>query len=226
MKKREVHASVKDERLIQKRRDQMINGAVKLFIEKGFHRTTTREIARAAGFSIGTLYEYIRTKEDVLYLVCDRIYDQVRERLQRILDTKPQTTIEDLRQAIANYFRVVDEMQDEVLVMYQEVKSLPKDALPYVLHKELEMVDVFKQMLERCVENGEISMSDNQIKMHSHNIYVQGQMWAFRRWELRKLFTLDEYIELQMEFLVEGAKGVKENIKECIYCETRNVSAN
>ncbi|KAA9032823.1 TetR/AcrR family transcriptional regulator [Niallia endozanthoxylica] len=226
MKKREVHASVKDERLIQKRRDQMINGAVKLFIEKGFHRTTTREIARSAGFSIGTLYEYIRTKEDVLYLVCDRIYDQVRERLQKILDTKQQTTLDDLRQAIANYFRVVDGMQDEVLVMYQEVKSLPKDALPYVLRKELEMVDIFKQMLERCVENGEISLSENQIKMHSHNIYVQGQMWAFRRWELRKLFTLDEYIELQMEFLVEGAKGVKENTKECIYCETRNVPAN
>jgi len=91
MKKREVHASVKDERLIQKRRDQMINGAVKLFIEKGFHRTTTREIARAAGFSIGTLYEYIREKEDVLYLVCDRIYDQVRERLQKVLDTEQGT---------------------------------------------------------------------------------------------------------------------------------------
>ncbi len=45
-----------------------------LFQEKGFHRATTREIAKAAGFSIGTLYEYIRTKEDVLYLVCDNIY--------------------------------------------------------------------------------------------------------------------------------------------------------
>ena len=28
-------------------------------------------------------------------------------------------------------------MQDEVLVMYQEVKSLTKDALPYVLKKEI-----------------------------------------------------------------------------------------
>ena len=51
--------------LIEKRREQMIRGAVKLFKEKGFHRATTREIAKAAGFSIGTLYEYIRTKEDV-----------------------------------------------------------------------------------------------------------------------------------------------------------------
>ena len=160
MKKRMVHASIKDERLIKKRRDQMINGAVKLFIEKGFHRTTTREIARAAGFSIGTLYEYIREKEDVLYLVCDRIYDQVKERLQQFLDTE-RTTIEALRQGIANYFRVVDDMQDEVLVMYQEVKSLPKDALTYVLNKELELVELFAKMLRSCVENKELNISDS-----------------------------------------------------------------
>ena len=206
MKKREVHASVKDERLIQKRRDQMINGAVKLFIEKGFHRTTTREIARAAGFSIGTLYEYIREKEDVLYLVCDRIYDQVRERLQKVLDTE-QGTLEGLRKGIANFFCLMDEMQNEVLVMYQEVKSLTKDALPYVLKKELEMVDLFKQMMEGCVENKELFLTENQIKLAAHNIYILGQMWAFRRWELRKLFTLEEYIEIQTELIIGGIKG-------------------
>lgn len=208
MTKREVIASIKDERLIEKRRDQMINGAVKLFIEKGFHRTTTREIARAAGFSIGTLYEYIRTKEDVLYLVCDRIYDQVKERLLQRLETKA-TTLQALQQGIADYFRVVNEMQDEVLVMYQEVKSLSKDALPYVLNKELEMVDLFKQMLERCVENNELSLTEEEIKMKAHNIYVIGQMWAFRRWALHKMFTLDEYIKLETEFLIHGARGVK-----------------
>jgi TetR/AcrR family transcriptional regulator, cholesterol catabolism regulator len=205
MKKREVHASIKDERLIKKRRDQMIKGAVKLFIEKGFHRTTTREIARAAGFSIGTLYEYIREKEDVLYLVCDRIYDQVKERLQRFLETE-QTTIGALRQGIANYFRVVDDMQDEILVMYQEVKSLPNDALTYVLNKELELVNLFAKMLKRCVENKELFLTESEIKLHAHNIYVAGQMWSFRRWVLRKMFTLEEYIEFQTTFLIEGAK--------------------
>ena len=51
----EVHSSVKDETLIAMRREQIIKGAVKLFKEKGFHKATTREIAKAAGFSIGTL---------------------------------------------------------------------------------------------------------------------------------------------------------------------------
>src|SRR3954453_8193168 len=111
MKKREVQASVKDERLVQRRRDQMIKGAVSLFKEKGYHRTTTREIAKASGFSIGTLYEYIRTKEDVLYLVCDSIYEEVRERIEKDLGNV-EGTISSLKQGIATYFKVVDDMQD------------------------------------------------------------------------------------------------------------------
>ncbi|MCS0789168.1 TetR/AcrR family transcriptional regulator [Cytobacillus pseudoceanisediminis] len=205
MKKREVQASVKDERLVKKRRDQMIKGAVTLFIQKGFHRTTTREIAKASGFSIGTLYEYIRTKEDVLYLVCDSIYDQVAERLQKGLDTK-QGTLESLKQGIADYFKVVDEMQDEVLVMYQEVKALTKDALPYVLKKEIEMVGMFEHVITLCVENGELDLPEEKIKMIAHNIFVQGQMWAFRRWSLQKMYSIDEYIQLQTNLLFQGIK--------------------
>jgi TetR/AcrR family transcriptional regulator, cholesterol catabolism regulator len=203
MKKREVHASVKDEQLVVKRRDQMIKGAVTLFKEKGFHRTTTREIAKASGFSIGTLYEYIRTKEDVLYLVCDHIYDEVQNRLQKDLDTK-KGTLQSLERGIANYFRVMDELQSEVLVMYQEAKSLNKDALPYVLRKEMEMVAMFEDVIARCVENGEISLSEKQVQMIAHNIFVQGQMWGFRRWALQKLYTLEEYITLQTELLISG----------------------
>lgn len=213
MKKREVQASVKDERLVQRRRDQMIKGAVSLFKEKGFHRTTTREIAKAAGFSIGTLYEYIRTKEDVLYLVCDSIYDHVSERLQHDLEDK-QGTLNSLRHGVADYFRVIDEMQDEVLVMYQEAKSLTKDALPYVLKKENEMAAMFEKLITLCVENGELNLTENQIRILSHTIIVEGQMWSFRRWSLQKLFSLEEYIELQTEYLFSGINGLSQAQKK------------
>ncbi|PLT31669.1 TetR/AcrR family transcriptional regulator [Peribacillus deserti] len=201
--KRDVHATVKDERLILKRRNEMIRGAVTLFKEKGFHRTTTREIAKAAGFSIGTLYEYIRTKEDILYLVCDHIYEEVRDRLQKDVDTS-KGTLESLKLGIYNFFKVMDDMQDEVLVMYQEVKSLTRDALPYVLKKEMEMVAMFEQIIHLCRENGEIDLTESEIKMIAHNIFVQGQMWSFRRWALRKMFTLEEYVEHQTKLLFHG----------------------
>ncbi|MFJ7510753.1 TetR/AcrR family transcriptional regulator [Peribacillus simplex] len=210
MEKREVLASVKDERLVEKRRTQMIKGAVNLFKEKGFHRTTTREIAKAAGFSIGTLYEYIRTKEDILYLVCDFIYDEVQEKLQKEIE-QSDGTLESLKLTIAYFYKVMDDMQDEVLVMYQEVKALTKDALPYVLNKEIRMVGMFEKVITKCVENGELSLTEKQISLISHNIFVQGQMWSFRRWALHKQYTLQEYVELQTQLLIQNVSGFKKH---------------
>lgn len=204
--KREVQASVKDERLVKVRRDQMIRGAVSLFKEKGYHKTTTREIANQAGFSIGTLYEYIRTKEDVLYLVCDSIYSQVSERLEKMNAEIGNLT--GLKQEIAYFFKIMDEMQDEVLVMYQEAKSLSKEALPYVLKKELEMVGMFERLINCCIEKGELDITPAQVHLLANNIFVQGQMWGFRRWTLHKTYTLEEYIHLQIELLFAGIEGI------------------
>ena len=203
MKRKSIHASVKDQELIKKRRAQMSKGAVSLFKEKGYHRTTTREIAKASGFSIGTLYEYIRTKEDVLYLVCDSIYEEVRERIEKDLGNV-EGTISSLKQGIATYFKVVDDMQDEFLVMYQETKSLSKDAWPYVLRKETEMVGMFKTLLLKCKDNKEIDLTEDVIEMLAHNIFVLGQMWGFRRWALQKMYTLEEYINVQTNLLLKG----------------------
>jgi TetR/AcrR family transcriptional regulator, cholesterol catabolism regulator len=203
--KRKVKSSVKDEGLIEKRREQMIRGAVKLFKEKGFHRATTREIAKEAGFSIGTLYEYIRTKEDVLYLVCDSIYNEVHTRLSSL--PIQEGTIDGLRVAINQYFHLIDDMSDEFLVMYQESKSLPKDALQYVLKKEMEMVALFENLLQKCATSGELRIPEEDIGIAAHHIVVQGQMWAFRRWALHKNHKIEDYIRMQTDQLFKGIVG-------------------
>lgn len=200
--KREVQSSVKDESLISKRRNQMIRGAVALFKQKGFHRTTTREIAKEAGFSIGTLYEYIRTKEDVLYLVCDSIYEEVQERLSTL--PTQAGTIEGLIIAIRHYYLLIDEMQDEYVVMYQESKSLPKDALQYVLNKELEMVAIFEEILHACRKSGEILLTEKAVKLAAHHVVIQGQMWAFRRWGLHRDIEINDFINEQTQFFLQG----------------------
>lgn len=196
MSSTEVVSSVKDQKLIEKRRNQMIQGAITLFKQKGFHRTTTREIAQESGFSIGTLYEYIRTKEDVLFLVCDAIYEQVRNRLEAAIDLK-NPSIDQLISVIESYFRLIDEMQEEVIIMYQEVKSLKTDTKKYVLQKEREMVLMLKRVIVTCAPD----VSKLDAELLANNIFVQGQMWGFRRWALHKQFSLDEYIERQVYYL-------------------------
>lgn len=200
MTENRIETSVKDQELIAKRRQQMIKGAISLFKEKGFHRTTTREIAKESGFSIGTLYEYIRTKEDVLFLVCDAIYEQVRKRLEDTIQSD-SPSIDNLIFVVKNYFVVMDEMQEEVIIMYQEVKSLKKPAQDYVLQKERDMVNMLKEAIVTCLPD---TLTELDAELLANNIFIQGQMWGFRRWILQKRFTLETYVDKQVQFLLSS----------------------
>ncbi|OZU88468.1 TetR family transcriptional regulator [Virgibacillus indicus] len=200
MKQDQVLATVKNKQLVEKRRNQMIKGAITLFKEKGFHRTTTREIAKESGFSIGTLYEYIRTKEDVLFLVCDSIHGQVRERLESAMSIE-NPSVSYLISVIKSYFKLMDDMQEEIVIMYQEAKSLKKDSREYVLKKEREMVNMLEHVIITCIPE---KVTKKDAELLANNIFIQGQMWGFRRWALQKQFTLDEYIERQTKFILQA----------------------
>ena len=203
MKKKKVPSLVKDQSLIKIRREQIIKASVQLFKEKGYHETTTREVARASGFSIGTLYEYIGSKEDILYLVCDAVYEEVLEKWQQLVD-KDLQGIHRLYQIIDAYFQVVDDMQDEVLVMYQETKSLTKEALNYVIEKEDIMKRMFQKEIATCRDEGLLNLSDEEISLASHNILVAGHMWSFRRWAVQKEFDFKNYRKWQIAQLFQG----------------------
>lgn len=205
-KKRTIPSLVKDPKLVEKRREQIIEAAVDLFTHKGFHKTTTREIARASGFSIGTLYEYIESKEDILYLVCDAIHAEVETRLREAITDKG-SGLKILKMALRSFFRVMDQMSDRVLLIYQETKSLPKEMMRYVLRREEEISEIFEEILRKGIEDGSISLDEKHVKLMAHNIMVLGEMWVFRRWTLKKDYTLEEYTEKQTDLLLREISG-------------------
>jgi len=61
------------ELLIQARRNQILDAAATVFAEKGFHRATTKEIAKTAGVSEGTIYNYFDSKADLLIGIMTRL---------------------------------------------------------------------------------------------------------------------------------------------------------
>jgi TetR/AcrR family transcriptional regulator, cholesterol catabolism regulator len=51
------------------RREKLLDGAARLFVEKGFSATSTRDVARATGMLPGSLYYHFASKEDLLVAV-------------------------------------------------------------------------------------------------------------------------------------------------------------
>lgn len=197
-----VPTQIKNPELVLERRRQIVDSTVHLFVEHGYHKTTTRMIAKAAGFSIGSLYEYVGSKEDVLYLVCEAIHAEVERAVGETISGEVRGK-QTLAEVIREYFIVCDSMSDHVLLMYQVTQFLPKKWQSRVLENELRITDIFIQVIEKLSGKADFPLIQTEtVTMLAHNISVLGHMWAFRRWDLARHFTLDEYIGYQTDFVL------------------------
>ena len=78
---------------------KVLRGAVALFLEKGYTRTTTGEIAKAAGIGQSSFFHVFPSKEALLLDMVDDAFTRIHARKQRILDG-PGTLAEKLRAVI------------------------------------------------------------------------------------------------------------------------------
>ena len=199
---RDIPTQVKNQDLVQRRRRQIVDAAVELFIQNGFHKTTTRQIAAAAGFSIGSLYEYVASKEDILYLVCDAIHAEMERGMAEALQ---RASREDnpLAEVIRAYLLVCDRMNDHILLIYQETQSLPHKWQKVVLENEVRITGRFTRALAQLMAAGDIPrLSAASMDLVAHNIAVIGHMWTFRRWFLARHYTIEDYIRHQTALIL------------------------
>lgn len=200
-----IPTTVKDPDKIRTRRACIIEAAVTLFAEKGFHRATTRELAKASGLSNGALYEYVQSKEDILYLVCQHIHTEMRIRLEDS-QSRHERAIDRLRDAVKAFYEVIHDMQAEVLLIYQESKCLPSNFLREVLAHEQEIAQVFERLLHAGLSDKSIALEVKDIPLVAQDIVVMGQMWAFRRWALQAT-SFEQFVEHQVDLIVRTCSG-------------------
>lgn len=199
---KDIHTQIKDPDLVERRHRQIIDAAVQLFIKNGFHKTTTRQIAGAAGFSIGSLYEYITSKEDILYLVCDAIHAEVERGVSEAM-ARATGGRNSLAEVIREYFLVCHRMSDHILLIYQETQSLPPQWRKRVLENEVRITGIFMEVLAHLISSGDLPhLSERSMELIAHNISVLGHMWTFRRWFLARHYSIEDYIELQTKFIL------------------------
>ena len=115
-----------------------------------------------------------------------------------------KTGIEILKNAISDYFIIIDENQDYMLLLYQETKSLSKAARKYIFVAENELTSIFEDILKQCIKEKTVSINHRMTKLVANNNKVIDQMWAFRRWVLRDNYSINSYIKTQTELILKG----------------------
>jgi AcrR family transcriptional regulator len=72
--------------VIEEKKGRIEEAAKQLFIKRGFHATSMRDIASGTGTSLGNLYNYYRTKEEILESIIRKYQKVIDERLRAIFD--------------------------------------------------------------------------------------------------------------------------------------------
>lgn len=86
------------QQLIEARRNQILDAAVAVFAERGFHHTTTKDIAGRAGIAEGTIYNYFDSKDALLVGVMARLTE---------LETLDEEFAEALQGDVRDFFIIM-----------------------------------------------------------------------------------------------------------------------
>jgi AcrR family transcriptional regulator len=192
---------VRDSALVAQRQAEIVRAAIKVFREKGFHVATVRDIGEAAGFTQGTLYNYVRSKEDILFLVCDQVVQNYQAAIAVAIqaETEPRKR---LTAALGAVIATMESHQEDILLLYREVHSLERDAQHAVLHRVAEFIDSFQRLLEEGRAQGLLDFPDP--RLGAEIITFLPLIVALRRWRIARYPDQLRVVEGLLEFMSRG----------------------
>jgi AcrR family transcriptional regulator len=198
---RSVGTNTKDPELIRDRREQLIRAALEVFQEKGFHATTVRDIGRAARLTQGTIYNYVRSKEDILFLVCDRVIAEYISSMEEAAATTGDPGAR-LREALRGVTRVMIEQSDAILLVYHESHNLDRRSLRTLLVRVQGWINQFEKLVADGL--GRESLPKTKLGLLTNIVTFLPTLIALRAWSLPKDLTNDQYTDGLVEFMMRG----------------------
>lgn len=86
----------------EERRPQIIEAATRVFMRKGYRKTTMPAVAREAGLSVGGVYWYFKSREEIVLAILGQCFQNDLEALNGLLNSAAPAT-DRVRTSLANY---------------------------------------------------------------------------------------------------------------------------
>jgi AcrR family transcriptional regulator len=147
------------------RENQVRAAALRLFKEKGYHATSMRDIAAAVGINKGSLYSYIKSKEDLLVPVFEQAQGVLLSQIEQISADPSLSPTERLKRAIHAHVTAVADNLDVLTVYLSEWRQLATESLATNRDQRARYAFLFHEILRDGVASGEFRPMDTRIVM-------------------------------------------------------------
>jgi TetR/AcrR family transcriptional regulator, cholesterol catabolism regulator len=147
------------------RQREVVATAAKLFAENGYQATSIADLTAATGLAAGGLYHYIRSKEQLLSLICDELLDPLLAQADEIVarEASPQRHLRELLRA---WLAHIATHRHHMLVFAQERHVIERDPQWRRLRRRRKAFEqILDDVLARGEEEGTMSYEDRGLTL-------------------------------------------------------------
>ncbi|MEU4011684.1 TetR/AcrR family transcriptional regulator [Streptomyces pseudogriseolus] len=138
---------------------RLLLAAVEAFAERGYHATTTRDIAGRAGMSPAALYIHYKTKEELLHRISRIGHEKALDILRTVARGEGAAT-ERLADAVSSFVRWHARGRTTARVVQYELDSLGPDARAEIVGLRRQVDAEVRGIIEDGVRSGEFDVPD------------------------------------------------------------------
>ncbi|HWO41924.1 MAG TPA: TetR/AcrR family transcriptional regulator [Candidatus Eisenbacteria bacterium] len=179
----------------------ILKSAARIFAEKGFHKTSVRDIARATRMSLAGLYYYFSTKEELLYLIQERCFLTLLQRWEQAvkgdMDVRARIQI-----FVENHLSFFWHNMHEMKVMAHEDESLTREFQERILVLKRRYVKVLMDLIAELQANDGRKGIDLRVATFS----LFGMMnWIYTWYQPKRDLPFPQVIEQMLRIYFFGA---------------------
>ncbi|HOO47379.1 MAG TPA: TetR/AcrR family transcriptional regulator [Deltaproteobacteria bacterium] len=198
-KENQSRIRIKKEETAIKNLARIFDAALTISNEKGFSAMSLRDLSSEAGLSMGALYSYISSKDDLL----DMLLQQGRIVVFRVLLEQiagVDSPRDRLKIAVQTHLYLSEIMQPWFYFLYMETKNFRKEDHKKAIESELFTENIFQEILDQGISAGQFRPVD--VLLTSAVIKAMLQDWYLKRWKYeRRNVSVEEYAGFLMEVL-------------------------
>lgn len=138
------------------RKSEIINCAAQLFKEKGFSAVTMRDIAQALDIKAASLYNHIKSKQEILVLIIIEIAEEFTGNMNEIVSSEI-TTITKIEKVIDLHIDITLRNPDALACLNNDWMHLEDNDLKYFIKMRNDYEQNFRNIIKKGILNHEIA---------------------------------------------------------------------
>ena len=149
------------------RKQRIIDTAAELFHKKGYQSTTLQDVSEALGVSKAALYHYVKSKDDLLWIIYTQAFENIFHDTHRIssMDLPPD---QKLRRVIRNHIKnIILKDLSMFSVFFSEENQLPEKDVKKIREEKKRYTQMIEDIIGEGIRKGVFAEADPRLQAYA-----------------------------------------------------------